>query len=70
MVVDLYCFVVLVLFGIGGHGVSAYFADWSSLDGGEQPTCVAIPANMSLCNNIRKFIIISEVKGCTMGKFF
>ena len=68
MIVDLYCrFVVLVLFGIGGHGASAYFADWSSLAEGEQPTCVAIPANMSLCNNIRKFIIISEVKGwCTV----
>jgi len=52
MIVDLYCrFVVLALFG-GGHA-SAYFADWSSLAEGEQPTCVAIPANMSLCNNIR-----------------
>ena len=57
MVVDLYCFVVLALFG--GHA-SAYFADWSSLAEGEQPTCVAIPANMSLCNNIRKFISVKD----------
>ena len=59
MIVDLYCrFVVLALFG-GGHA-SAYFADWSSLAEGEQPTCVAIPANMSLCNNIRKFTCLKN----------
>lgn len=30
----------------------AYFADWSALAEDRQPTCVAIPANMSLCTNI------------------
>ena len=30
----------------------AYFADWSALAEDRQPTCVAIPSNMSLCTNI------------------
>ena len=35
---------------------SAYFADWSSIGGiggrDNQPVCVPIPANMTLCRNI------------------
>ena len=30
----------------------AYFADWSLLARDRQPTCVDIPANMTLCQNI------------------
>jgi len=30
----------------------AYFADWSALAEDRQPTCVAIPSNMTLCTNI------------------
>jgi len=29
-----------------------YFADWSALAEDRQPTCVAIPSNMTLCTNI------------------
>ena len=43
----------ILVFGLLGQ-VSAYFADWSALADDRQPTCVAIPANMSLCNNIGK----------------
>ena len=32
---------------------SAYFADWSSFaERDRQPTCVDIPSNMTLCQNI------------------
>lgn len=41
--------VILVLVLDSSH---AYFADWSALAEDRQPTCVAIPLNMSLCTNI------------------
>ena len=47
----------LLVLGLMGQ-VSAYFADWSALAEDRQPTCVAIPANMTLCNNIGKFASI------------
>ena len=34
---------------------ASYFADWSSIGGigrDDQPVCISIPANMSLCKNI------------------
>jgi len=31
---------------------ASYFADWSQLARDKQPTCVDIPANMTLCHNI------------------
>ena len=38
---------------ISGSGSTlAYFADWSALAEDRQPTCVAIPSNMTLCTNI------------------
>ena len=46
----------LLVLGLMGQ-VSAYFADWSALAEDRQPTCVAIPTNMTLCNNIGKFIL-------------
>ena len=47
----------LLVLGLMGQ-VSAYFADWSALAEDRQPTCVAIPTNMTLCNNIGKFASI------------
>ena len=35
-----------------------YFADWSMLARDKQPTCVDIPSNMTLCQNIGKIIHI------------
>lgn len=37
---------------IGSIRAQAYFADWSLLTRDRQPTCVDIPANMTLCQNI------------------
>ena len=37
------------------NATSAYFADWSAIGGigrDNQPVCVSIPANMTLCRNI------------------
>jgi len=34
------------------QGSTAYFADWSQLARDKQPTCVDIPTNMTLCQNI------------------
>ena len=44
---------ILVLFSSSLPFTSAYFADWSSFaERDRQPTCVDIPSNMTLCQNI------------------
>ena len=44
---------ILVLFSSTLPFTSAYFADWSSFaERDRQPTCVDIPSNMTLCQNI------------------
>ena len=48
--VGLFCCIIMEI-----NLSSAYFADWSSIGGigrDNQPVCVSIPANMSLCMNI------------------
>ena len=42
----------LIILALAWAQTQAYFADWSALAEDRQPTCVAIPSNMSLCNNI------------------
>lgn len=42
---------VMVMVGLV-QATAAYFADWSLLARDRQPTCVDIPANMTLCQNI------------------
>ena len=40
-----------------------YFADWSQLARDKQPTCVDIPANMTLCHNIGEITITHQHDG-------
>jgi len=49
--VGLYCLIIIQI----NLSSASYFADWSSIGGigrEDQPVCVSIPANMSLCRNI------------------
>jgi hypothetical protein len=48
---------VVLLLLMRQESCQAYFADWSLLARDRQPTCVDIPANMSLCHNIGQFLI-------------
>ena len=45
----------------------SYFADWSMLAREKQPTCVDIPANMTLCQNIGRFLFVERMKN---GPFY
>jgi len=48
------CFIIIINLQINLSSAS-YFADWSSIGGigrDDQPVCVSIPTNMSLCKNI------------------
>jgi hypothetical protein len=47
---------VVMLLLMRQESCQAYFADWSLLARDRQPTCVDIPANMSLCHNIGQFL--------------
>ncbi len=47
---------MVVLLLMRQESCQAYFADWSLLARDRQPTCVDIPANMSLCHNIGQFL--------------
>ena len=41
---------------------SAYFADWSSFaERDRQPTCVDIPSNMTLCQNIGEKMFLGSL---------
>ena len=55
--------VSLVLVTSLAQGGSAYFADWSQLARDKQPTCVDIPANMTLCHNIGEITITHQHDG-------
>ena len=55
--------VVVVVAGLPGS--LAYFADWSMLAQDRQPTCVDIPANMTLCQNIGRYTYIGYTVGCS-----
>jgi hypothetical protein len=52
-------FMVLV---VGVEVSQGYFADWSLLARDRQPTCVDIPANMTLCQNIGKWTTVHSSK--------
>ena len=43
--------------------IMSYFADWSMLARDKQPTCVDIPANMTLCHNIGEITITHQHDG-------
>ena len=54
-VIDSFFVCLFFWFCITINATSAYFADWSAIGGigrDNQPVCVSIPANMTLCTNI------------------
>ncbi len=50
----MFCVLLLASMATSKAAASAYFADFSAFNHelDRQPTCVAIPSNMTLCNNI------------------
>lgn len=46
-------FVSLAIISSVTRGCDAYFANWGDIGRAQEPTCVDIPKNMSLCSNIQ-----------------